>query len=73
MAGVLTAAATDADAWQWRTALGPVTSKETAAWLLTAWLLADFVDNLVYRESGKFVRVGAEIITRASGGHPGEM
>lgn len=70
MAGVLTAAATDADVWQWRASLGPVTSEESAAWLLTAWLLADFVDKMVYREPGKFVRVAAEIVTGTASGPP---
>jgi hypothetical protein len=68
MAGVLTAAALGGDIWQWRAGLGPLAGGETAAWCLTAWLLFDFVDGLVYEEPGGFARETARIVTRAAGG-----
>lgn len=58
MAGVVTAAATGADPWQWRMSLGPVPSddlSELQAWCWTAWLLADLLDT-GHGEPGRFIR-----------------
>lgn len=67
MAGVLTAAAVGDDIWQWRTSLGTVSKKETAAWCWTAWLLADLIDS-GYGEPGRFVREAARIVTDSATG-----
>jgi hypothetical protein len=67
MAGVLTAAAVGDDIWQWRTSLGPVSKKETAAWCWTAWLLADLIDS-GQGEPGRFTREAARIVTDAAAG-----
>ncbi|HEY3958663.1 MAG TPA: hypothetical protein VGM53_35320 [Streptosporangiaceae bacterium] len=63
MAGVLTAATTAGDIWQWRATLGPVAVAELQAWCWTAWLLADFLDS-VHGEPGRFARQAAQIVTR---------
>jgi hypothetical protein len=67
MAGVLTAAAVGDDIWQWRTSLGTVSKKETAAWCWTAWLLADLIDS-GHQEPGRFVREVARIVTDSDAG-----
>lgn len=67
MAGVLTAAAVGDDIWQWRTSLGTISKKETAAWCWTAWLLADLIDT-GYGEPGRFVREATRIVTDAATG-----
>jgi hypothetical protein len=68
MAGVLTAAVLEEDAYRWRTSLGPVTNAETSAWCYTAWLLADFVDSVAFEEPGRFVRESIRVVTRAASG-----
>lgn len=65
MAGVLTAAATGDDAWQWRETLGAVGRSEMAAWCWAAWLLADLLDTL-HGEPGRFVRETARIVTQSA-------
>jgi hypothetical protein len=62
MAGVLTAAATADDIWQWRATLGPVAVAEIQAWCWTAWLLADFLDR-AHGEPGRFARQSARLVT----------
>ncbi|HEY3958526.1 MAG TPA: hypothetical protein VGM53_34615 [Streptosporangiaceae bacterium] len=69
MAGVLTAAATGEDIWQWRATLGPVGGAELQAWCWTTWLLADFLDK-GHGEPGKFAREAAQIVTRDADNNP---
>ncbi len=60
MAGALAAAALEADSWQWRQGLGPLTGAEAGAealaWCYTAYLLADFIDTIVLGSPGEFGR-----------------
>jgi hypothetical protein len=56
MAGVLTAAAIEDDPYQWRGSLGPITNAEALAWCYTAWLVADFMDDVVIGKRGEFTR-----------------
>jgi len=65
MAGVLTAAATGDNVWQWRRTLGPVGRSELAAWCWAAWLLADLLDT-GHGEPGRFVRESARIVVTRS-------
>jgi hypothetical protein len=67
MAGVLTAAATGDNVWQWRRTLGPVGRSEMAAWCWTAWLLADLLDT-GRGEPGRFVRESVRIVVAQSTG-----
>jgi hypothetical protein len=63
IAGVLTAAALDRDAHQWRQLLGQVPAAETAAWCCTAWLLADLADT-VSGNRGGFTTRFADVVMR---------
>jgi hypothetical protein len=49
-AGALTAGALDMDMYRWRTELGPLYSGEPLMWYYLAWLVADFVDSVVFQE-----------------------
>ena len=65
MAGVLTAAAMEQNPWRWREGLGPIGNAEALAWCLTAWVVADLVDEVVLGEHGKFTRMLAAMVSDA--------
>jgi len=67
VAAMLTAAFLGQDPYQWRCGLGPIPRQEILVWCYTAWLLADFMDEVVFAQPGRFAEVVTEMA--ASGGH----
>jgi hypothetical protein len=61
-AGALTAGALDLDIYRWRTELGPLYSGEPLMWCYLAWLVADFVDSVVFQEDGAFARILTSVL-----------
>ncbi len=63
VAGILTAASLDRSPYEWRTGIGPIGDREGMVWAYTAWLLTDFLDNVVYGERpGAFAEILRKVL-----------
>jgi hypothetical protein len=58
VAGIITAACVGVPPYAWRTSIGPISDREGLVWCYTAWLLIDFMDNVVFGEKpGRFAEI----------------
>lgn len=62
VAGILTAAVYGQNPYEWRTELGPISTREALIWCYIAWLMIDFIDEAVLEEPGGFARMFTKVV-----------